>query len=150
MQRGTATRLPHSSPVDVSIAFSPHASTIPFEVLTKSLVNFVHQHNPGSSSSRDLPKGYCYIGIQTPRREPLGHWHGPRAFDVVRAAKPLLDARIAEKNQQVAGYRAVARTVWLLIVNDQFLGPGEVIVRADDLAAWSFNFAFDKVLFFLR
>jgi hypothetical protein len=38
-----------------------------------------------------------------------------------------------------------------LIVNDTFLGPGEVYARRDQLAQWKFRFDFDKiVLLFLR
>jgi hypothetical protein len=40
--------------------------------------------------------------------------------------------------------------VWLLIVNDQFLGPGELYVRPDHLEQWKFQFDFDKVLLFSR
>jgi hypothetical protein len=40
--------------------------------------------------------------------------------------------------------------VWLLIVNDQFLGPGEVYARPDQLAQWKFPFDFEKVLLFSR
>jgi hypothetical protein len=35
-------------------------------------------------------------------------------------------------------------------VNDQFLGPGEVYARPDNLAHWKFPFDFDKVLLFSR
>ena len=44
----------------------------------------------------------------------------------------------------------VAREVWLLLVNDLFLGPGEVSVYEDDLKDWTFDFSFDKVLGFRR
>lgn len=40
--------------------------------------------------------------------------------------------------------------MWVLIVNDLFLGPGEVTVGAQDLTQWTFDFAFDKVLLFER
>jgi hypothetical protein len=43
-----------------------------------------------------------------------------------------------------------APEVWLLIVNDQFLGPGELYVRPDHLEQWKFQFDFDKVLLFSR
>lgn len=43
--------------------------------------------------------------------------------------KELLKTRIAEKNRRIADYRLVAPEVWLLIVNDQFLGPGDVYAR---------------------
>lgn len=57
---------------------------------------------------------------------------------------------IAEKNARVAEYRLSAPQVWLLIVNDQFLGPGVVYVRLEYLAAWKLTFDFDKVLLFSR
>jgi hypothetical protein len=143
-------QLPGSMPVDVSFVFSRGASAVHFNALTDSLVNFVRDHAPGSSFKRDLPSGYSHIGIHTPFREPLGNWHAPRAFNVVPAAKSLLETRIAGKNQRIADYRSSASTVWLLIVNDNFLGPGEVVVRRDELAEWTFTFAFDKVLLFQR
>jgi len=37
-----------------------------------------------------------------------------------------------------------------LIVNDRFLGAGEVYARAEDVTAWRFAFGFEKVLLFLR
>jgi hypothetical protein len=40
--------------------------------------------------------------------------------------------------------------VWLLIVNDQFLGAGEVYARRDHLAQWKFAYGFEKVLLFSR
>ena len=51
---------------------------------------------------------------------------------------------------RVVDYRTVAREVWLLLVNDLFLGPGEVSVYEDDLKDWTFDFSFDKVLVFRR
>ncbi|HXJ91626.1 MAG TPA: hypothetical protein VMT20_01950 [Terriglobia bacterium] len=62
----------------------------------------------------------------------------------------MIAERIAEKNGRVKVYRLSATEVWLLIVNNRFLGPGEVYVRPDDLAQWKFPFDFDKVLMFLR
>jgi hypothetical protein len=37
-----------------------------------------------------------------------------------------------------------------VVVNDRFLGHGEVYVRPQDLVAWRFRFDFDKVLLFSR
>jgi len=50
----------------------------------------------------------------------------------------------------VPEFRRSASDVWLLIINDQFLGPGEVQVRSEDLAEWEFSFDFGKVLLFSR
>jgi hypothetical protein len=144
------SRLSGSTGVDVSLVFSRYASEIPFNSLRDSLVNFVRDHEIGSTFNRDLPKGYSHIGIHSPFGDPAGRWHAPRAFDVVPAGRALLDSRINEKNQRVPKYRSAARTVWLLIVNDTFLGPGEVVVRRDELAQWTFSFDFDQVLVFQR
>jgi hypothetical protein len=141
---------PDADPVDVGIAFW-NAENIRFKVLTKSLAEFVYanRNSKGTGFDKGLPQGYCHIGIH----EPLvagGRWHGVRAFDTVVAPKELLETRIGEKNGRVPDYRLSAPEVWLLIVNDQFLGPGEVYARPDHLAQWKFNFDFDKVLLFSR
>ena len=47
-------------------------------------------------------------------------------------------------------YKLAAPEAWLLIINDHFLGPGEVRTNLDELAGWTFNSDFDKVLLFLR
>jgi hypothetical protein len=143
-------RLPLAQAVDVSIAFW-RAENVVFKGLTKSLADFVYENraNKGAGFERNLPQGYCHIGIH----EPLsagGRWHGVRAFDTIVAPKELLEARIAEKNGRVPDYKLAAPEVCLLIVNDQFLGPGEVYARPDHLAQWKFPFDFDKVLLFSR
>lgn len=148
------SRLVEAEPVDVSLAFSRHAANVSFERLANSLVEFVYARRKtrGIGRMRDLPEGYCHIGIHAPFEEmdPTGHWHGVRSFDTVVAPKQLLDSRIADKNARLAEYRFAVPEVWLLIVNDQFLGPGEVCVRPEDLAEWKFSFDFEKVLLFAR
>ena len=47
-------------------------------------------------------------------------------------------------------YRIAASEIWLVIVNDQFLGAGEVYARPDHLAKWKFAFDFEEVLLFSR
>lgn len=74
----------------------------------------------------------------------------PRAFSKGVAPRELIELRIAEKNEKVPEYRQSASIVWLLLVSDQFIGPGEVYVRPDHLAQWEFVFDFDKVLLFTR
>ena len=147
-------RLAGAEPVNVPLAFSSDAANISFERLVNSLVEFVYARRKtrGTGRMRDLPEGYCHIGIYAPFEEldPTGHWHGVRSFDTVVAPKQLLDSRIADKNARLAEYCFAVPEVWLLIVNDQFLGPGEVCVRPDDLAEWKFCFDFEKVLLFAR
>ena len=50
----------------------------------------------------------------------------------------------------MSDFRRASDEVWLLIIKDLFLGPGEVYVRPDDLAQWAFPLSFDKVLVFSR
>ncbi len=64
-------------------------------------------------------------------------------FDVQIASKQLIERRIVVKSTRLATYREAATVVWLLIVNDQFLGPGEVYTRPD-LEEWRFSFEFEK------
>ena len=149
--RGRYIQLANAEPVDVSTAFSSQATTIGFNELAHSLAEFVYKHRHEKTRRftwRDLPKGYLHIGIHRPNY-PGGKWHAVRAFDVVSAPKQLVEARIAEKNTRVAEYRKVASELWLLIVNDRFLGPGEVHVGSE-LMTWKFVFDFDRVLLFCR
>lgn len=149
-------RMPNAQAVDVSIAFSVQAKSAKFNGLTTSLAEFVHRNrkNRGSNftRTRDLPDGYCYVGIHEPRKHicPTGHWHALRAFDVVLAPKELLKSRIHEKNRRLQEYRLSSSKTWLLVVNDQFLGPGEVYARPEYLAQWKFAFDFEKALLFSR
>ena len=62
----------------------------------------------------------------------------------------LIQAYIAAKNERLGDYRKTASKVWLLIVNDLFLGAGEVCVHREKIAHCTFDFDFDKVLFFER
>jgi hypothetical protein len=141
------SQLPGAPPVDVSASFSIDAPAMPARELIDTLV----QHVKVGSLSSQLPKGYCHVAVHPPLRDPNGTWRSYAAFDTVVAPKELLSLRIAEKNDRVAAYRLNGLSeVWLLIVNDLFLGAGEVYVRPEDLATWTFEFAFDRVLVFTR
>ncbi len=139
-----------AAPVDVSIAFF-RADDIHFNTLAKSLADFVYANRThrGKGLERGLPRGFCHIGIHDPL-ETGGRWRGVRAFDTIVAEKELLAGCIAAKNARLKEYRLSAPHVWLLIVNDRFLGPGEVYARPDHVAQWKFRFEFDRVLLFLR
>jgi hypothetical protein len=143
-------RCTDAAPVDVSIGFW-RAETVTFNALTKTLAEFVYANRArrGRILNGDFPPGFCHIGVHEPSL-PSGHWHATRAFDTVVAPKELIAGRIAEKNSRVAHYRLAAPEVWLLIVNDRFLGPGEVYARSEHLAQWKFPYDFDKVLLFSR
>jgi hypothetical protein len=141
-------------PVDISLAFSRSATGLHPNQLASSLAECVYsrRESRGTCAVKDLPSGYCHIGIHEPRPEidKTGHWHGVRAFDVEIATKQLIESRIASKRARLAKYAEEANVVWLLIVNDQFLGPQEVFVRPEDLAAWRFDSGFDRVLLYAR
>jgi hypothetical protein len=143
-------RLPDSEPINVSLVFSRRAADVAFKQLANSLVEFVYERrkNRGICPAKDLPEGYCHIGIHAPveQIDPTGHWYCARAFDTAIAPKELVEFRIAEKNARLADYRLAAAEVWLLIINDQFLGAGQVCVRPDHLAGWKFSFDFENDL----
>ena len=142
------SRLPTAKPVDVVVGFSIEAEKARSKVLIDTLVRFVQTH--GKSKVSRFPEGYCYIGVHSPL-EPTGRWRDVRAFDTTVAPEQLLNSRIVEKNGRVADYRRLAASaVWLLIVNDQWLGPGEVYARPEDIVRWKFDFDFEKVLLFSR
>ena len=142
-------------PVSVSPVFSHDADKMDVDELAENLAGFVYDHRDANQNFEwhqyALPKGFINIGVfPTLEFEPAGSWRYFRAFNTRRATRELIATRIAEKNQRVGDYRTAAREVWLLLVNDLFLGPGEVAVYEDDLKDWSFDFSFDKVLLFRR
>jgi hypothetical protein len=147
------SRLANAKPLFVGAAFAPRVAHISIQQLTTGLVDFVyaHQHDKGSFdwNEHDLPDGYCYIGIHEQLRS-TDPWCIAGAFDITVAPKDLLDDCIQWKNKRLEAYRAASPEVWLLIINDQFLGAGEVYARPDHLAEWKFAFDFDKVLLFSR
>ena len=152
-QRYTAR--PGATPVSVSPVFSRAAQELGLKALVKGLADFVHAHRDchrSFSASDGLPAGYSHIGI-FPRLELEandGEWRHFRAGDTVLASKDLLEERIAAKDDRVAAYREDAVQVWLLMVNDLFVGPGEVAFRDEDIAEWSFGSKFDRLLLFER
>jgi hypothetical protein len=147
---------PDAKPVSVSPGLSHDADTIHVDELAKGLADFVYNHRDADENfdwyrCEDMPKGFSGIGVFPPFEfEPQGRWLHFRSFSTTRAPKESIDTRIAEKNAKLTDYRKIASEVWLLIVNDLFLGPGEVTVRLEDLTRWTFDFDFDKVLFFER
>lgn len=145
---------PNAKPVNVSPGLSPQAEMMHVDELAKGLADFVYKHRDANENfdwyhCEDMPKGFSGIGVFPPWDiEPEGRWLNFRAINVASITQEMLATRIAEKNAKLPQYRKIAPEVWLLIVNDLFLGPGEVTVRLDHLKRWTFNFDFDKVLFF--
>jgi hypothetical protein len=147
---------PGARPLNVSPVFSSDANGMTVDELAEGLEEFVYTHRKDNGNiawdgCSDMPKGYSQIGVFQPAAsERAGDWPYFRAFIGGLASEELIEARLAEKNVRLAEYRKAAPEVWLLIVNDRFLGPGEVCVRSQDLAGWTFDFGFDKVLLFER
>jgi hypothetical protein len=143
-------------PVSVSPVLSHEADTMHVDVLARGLADFVYNHRDANENfdwyrCEDMPKGFSHIGVFPPLEfEPEGRWLHFRAFSTTLLPKNAFDARIAEKNARIKDYRQIAPEVWLLLVNDLFLGPGEVCVHLESLTQWNFDFDFDKVLFFER
>ncbi len=140
--------------VEVRATFAPNVEHVSVRQLVSGLTDFVVTHQKRETGSYDwkecqLPEGYCYIGIHKPLEE-APRWWICNAFDITVAPRGLLDACIQKKNRQVKEYRLATYEIWLLIINDKFLGAGEVHVRPDQLIHWDFDFEFDKVLLFTR
>jgi hypothetical protein len=146
------TRFAYGDPVDVSLVFSKRAEDVSFPILVNALVEHVRSHRAERRSREwpEVPDGYAYIAIREPlpRGERSGLWRATQAFDKVAVSRELVEARIANKNTRVADYRLHASEVWLLLVNDQFLGPGGVYAKAEQLHPWTLTFDFDKLLLF--
>lgn len=146
---------PDAPPVSVSPVFTHEAHELRVPELVTSLAQFVYDHRDADRSFEwhdGLPPGYLHIGV-FPRHETEptdGEWRYFRAGRTMLASKALLSERIAEKNRRLDEYRRKAPEIWLLLVNDLFLGPGEVALRADDIAQWSFPSRFDRLLVFQR
>jgi len=145
---------PDSGPVYVAASFSPEADRLGVKELADALAGYVMAHRKDGSSDHstgEYPEGYCYIAVGNASKEDTtGRWLDFRGSNSTIARESLLRSRIAEKNRRVPEYRRCASAVWLLVVNDQLLGPGEVYVLPEDLARWRFDFDFDKVLLLLR
>lgn len=145
---------PDAPPLSVATAMSPHADDMRVDELVNSLVDFVyrHRHERGEIPDERLPRGWCHIALHEPfGKQPADcAWPVSRAIHTVLGARELVDERITEKNARVADYRTQVATVWLLIVNNRYLGPGEIYLRPDVITNERFQFAFDKVLVFLR
>ncbi len=144
-----------AEPVDVDIAFGPNAVDMSSDDLRKSLVQFVQTHRgirEVEFDSRELPEGYCYIDIldPLPDTDATGSWTSGKGFTTELASEQSIATRISEKNSKLSDYRISAPVVWLLIINDQSMGPGQVYATPQDIAKWTFNFDFDKVLLFSR
>ena len=92
-------------------------------------------------------RGFLHVGVHDPIHDG-GRWTWMRGFQTTLAPEELLRSCIVGKEFRIGEYRRAADEVWLLIVNDLFLGPGEVYARPEDLARWTFPFSFDKVLVF--
>lgn len=146
-------QLENAKPVNVVVGFSRLAKDIKSKELINSLVEFVYKNQSKEERfTRDLPRGYLHIGIRAPF-DLAERWCEVRSFNTVVASKELLESRIAEKNRRVQNYRnstPEVSQIWLLIVNDLFLGPGEVYANPVHLAEWEFVFDFEKVLLFSR
>jgi hypothetical protein len=144
-------------PMDVVVAFSPRAEELESRDLTRTLLDVVAARQGTDAVVPEMKngawqlfeRGFLHVGVHDPLHD-CGRWAWIRGFHTTLAPEGLLRACIEDKDVRVADYRRAADEVWLLIINDMFLGPGEVYVRPDDLAQWAFPFSFDKVLVFSR
>jgi len=146
-------RRPDAKPVFVNFALAPNLEVgTTVKQLSAGLADFVYEHrNHYGSFSWDeeaLPDGFCHIAEFSPNED--GRWFHSAGSRTELVGPELILASITEKNERLAEYRKATPDVWLLIVNDLFLGAGEVCVRLDEIARSTFDFGFDKVLLFER
>src|SRR5712691_8149449 len=138
---------PNAKPIFVNFSLSPRPDDIGHvDELATGLARFAIEHvdHYGNFSWDDgIPEGFGHIAVFEPA--PDGHWFYGRGSETELAGKDLLDAYIAKKNARLNDYRKSAAEAWLLLVNDLFLGPGEVCFHLDKLSVWTFEFDFDKV-----
>ncbi len=137
-----------SKPLDVVVTFSLEVDIFKRKSLSKDLLEFVTKND--ISNMGMLPKPYTHIGVYPAeeRIEPEGRWQCIRAFSTIVASEKMIRETISKKNNHIREYQKKSDRVWLLIINDQFMGPGEVNVRPEDLLNWKFSFDFEKVLLF--
>jgi len=144
---------PNACPIDVVAVFASETEHVRFHKLAGGLASFVYNNQVARGdfdwNECDLPDGYSHIHLFPPRTL-TGTWRTYKAFGSSLAPKELIDSRITEKNGRITEYRLVADEVWLLVVNDQFLGAGEVYARPDHVSQWKFASRFDRTLLFSR
>lgn len=140
--------------VSVSPVLSIKAEQMDVKKLAQGLADFVFRHRDANENFRwdrcpDLPEGYVQIGV-FPSQDPGGQWRYFRSIETLPLTRELVASRIAEKDARVVEYRKVAKEVWLLLINDLFLGPGEVFTSEEEVALWTFKSSFDRLLLFQR
>ena len=144
---------PNAKPVFVNFALAPNLEVgATVKKLSAGLANFVYEHRThyGNFSWDDesLPDGFCHIAVFSPNAD--GKWFHSAGSRTELVGAELIQASITEKNERLEEYRRATPDVWLLIINDLFLGAGEVCVHLDKVARCTFEFGFDKVLLFER
>lgn len=143
---------PDAPPVHVYPVFHPRdAETLKSSELARSLAEFVYSHRREDASFEwnEVPEGFYYIGVHQ-ADDCLNEWHWNRTGDTVIAPHDFVANRIAAKDRLLPTYRQRASELWLLLVNDGYLGVGELYVTSETLARWTFESNFDKVLLFDR
>jgi hypothetical protein len=149
------SKMPGAKPINVNPAFLLNEN-ISVNDLAQGLAEFTYRHRDDHGTfSWDrcdhLPRGYDTIAVFDPLpHQPDGEWIYNRGFRGFIADKELLEAALSEKNPRVPEYRKKANQVWLVIINDQWRGAGEVYVRPEDVGGWKFDFAFHRVFLFSR
>jgi hypothetical protein len=147
----------HPTPIDVVVSFSPRAEEIHSRELMNTLLDVVAVRQRtdvvvpemANGAWQLFERGFLHVGVHDPIHDG-GRWTWMSGFQTTLAPEELLCSCIEGKESRIGEYRRAADEVWLLIVNDLFLGPGEVYARPEDLAQWTFPFSFDKVLVFSR
>lgn len=146
-------------PVDVNAYFSlrPEARQQK-EQVAQAFSEFVRANYPedgqvlnfreGKPTSA-LPSGLGAVSIARPLLGGSRRWFAGGVGETKLLTYDLLAEAISFKNPLVAGYRARASKLWLLIAVDMFPFSASFSVPAE-VNTWSFDYEFDQVLLLSR
>jgi hypothetical protein len=144
---------------DVTVYFSPRSAIKqkPDE-LAGAVAEFATKNFPRSGSvahftrglpTTVLPPGIESITIAVPLAGRQAQWFARGVGETLLLGYEQLARTIADKNSLLPRYRARVDTAWLLVVTDIFPSSASFAVPGD-IDAWTFPFAFDRVLLLSR
>lgn len=143
---------PEARSRDVVVAFVPDRIS---SASAKDLARFVEDYcNDCGDHRANLPRGFCFIWIEEAQHGSPGVWKwAVNSVGETGAAPHELVQRVIDgKRGKLDAYRKnlPGLPIWLIVVNDQMRASHERIASPEDLQDWTFQFNFDRVLFYRR
>ena len=145
--------------VDVNAYFSVRpAEKQRKEQLAQAFAEFVRANYPQdgkvlnfseSERASTLPSGFGAVSIARPLLGGSRRWFAGGVGETKLLTYDLINEVISAKNSLVAGYRARANKVWLVIAVDIFPFSASFSVPAE-VDTWRFDHEFDQVLLLSR